>query len=93
MPGLPSDCCSTVKNQLEAGDILVLYTDCLIESRNGCGEEFGIECLQKILQEANSKTPKETLSYIAEKFKTYTKGVPLRDDLTIIVLQYTGIFD
>ena len=93
MPGLPSDCCSTVKNQLEAGDILVLYTDCLIESRNGCGEEFGIERLQKILQEANSKTPKETLSYIAEKFKTYTKGVPLRDDLTIIVLQYTGIFD
>ena len=93
MPGLPSDCCSTVKNQLEVGDSLILYTDCLVESRNSCGEEFGLERLQKILEEAQSKNPKETLSYIAEKFKTYTKGVPLRDDLTIIVLQYTGIFD
>lgn len=93
MPGLPSDCCSTVKNQLEVGDSLILYTDCLVESRNSCGEEFGLERLQKILEEAQTKNPKETISYIAEKFKTYTKGVPLRDDLTIIALQYTGIFD
>ena len=93
MPGLPSDGCATVKKQMESGDILLLYTDCLIESRNSSGEEFGLERLQKTLEESAAKTPRETLLFIAEKFKTFTKEVPLRDDFTVIVLQYTGIFD
>lgn len=93
MPGLPSDGCATVKKQMESGDILLLYTDCLIESRNSSGEEFGLERLQKTLEESAAKTPRETLLFVAEKFKTFTKEVPLRDDFTVIVLQYTGIFD
>lgn len=93
MPGLPSDGCSTVSRQMEAGDVLLLYTDCLVESRNSSGEELGQERLFKILEESPAKNSKETLAFIVEKFKNFTKGVPLRDDLTIIVLQYTGIFD
>lgn len=93
MPGLPSDGCSTVSRRMEVGDVLLLYTDCLVESRNSSGEELGQERLFKILEECPSKTSKETLSFIVGKFKNFTKGVPLRDDLTIIVLQYTGIFD
>lgn len=93
MPGLPSDGCSTVLRQMEAGDVLLLYTDCLVESRNSSGEELGQERLFKILEECPAKNSKETLAFIVEKFKNFTKGVPLRDDLTIIVLHYTGIFD
>ena len=72
------------------GDTFLLFTDCLVESRNLAGDELGTERLMKIFSDAPDKNPKELLAYVLDIFEAYTEAVPLRDDLTVIVLQYTG---
>ena len=89
MEGLPSDGCSTVSLKVQTGDFIVLYTDCLIESRNINGDDFRLERLKNVLDNSNAKNPKEMIAEILSQFNQFTKGVPLRDDLTIIVLQYS----
>ena len=89
MEGLPSDGCSTVSLKVQTGDFIVLYTDCLLESRNINGDDFRLERLKNVLDNSNAKNPKEMIAEILSQFNQFTKGVPLRDDLTIIVLQYS----
>ena len=90
MSGLPADECSTVEMNVKEGDTFLLFTDCLVESRNLAGDELGTERLMKIFSDAPDKNPKELLAYVLDIFEAYTEAVPLRDDLTVIVLQYTG---
>lgn len=88
MDGLHSDGCSTVKLEVQSGDFIILYTDCLIESRNAEGKEFGLERIKNLIDNCAAQNPKEMLTEILNQFNQFTKGVSLRDDLTIIVLQY-----
>ena len=68
-----------------------MFTDCLTESRNLAGDELGIELLQKILAKAPEGTSaKQFLEYLIDIFEAFTEAVPLRDDLTVIVLKYLG---
>jgi serine phosphatase RsbU (regulator of sigma subunit) len=39
---------------LARGDVLVLYTDGLVEARNATGEEFGIEGVEQVLRASAS---------------------------------------
>lgn len=147
IPDLPVEF-GIVQKKLEPGDTIILYTDCLTESRNLAGDELGQDLLKKIIQKSpcitetqkNDKSfpsnedsilgkilsnedsiqeeipsneesvpyeilsnedslpgeilsykdslPKEILTHIMDSFEAFTEAVPLRDDLTIIVLQY-----
>lgn len=75
---------------MEKGDSLLLYTDCLIESRNLAGDEMGVNLLKKIFAKVPAENSKKILDYIIDVFDAYTEAVPLRDDLTVIVLKYVG---
>ena len=88
LSGLPSDLCSTVKYTCKKGDTFVLFTDCLLESRNLAGDEMGLKRLREIISKAPDGTPEEILSYILDIFDAFTEAVPVRDDLTVIVLKY-----
>lgn len=76
-----------VHAEADAGTIFLLYTDCLTESRNLAGDELGPERLADILQNAPGNSAKETLAYVLDIFAAFTEAVPLRDDLTVIVLR------
>lgn len=89
MAGL-DDKYGTVNARMKKGDTLLLYTDCLVESRNLAGDEMGAERLAKILSQADKTTAKGILEHVIEIFRLYTEAVPLRDDLTVIALRYTG---
>lgn len=88
--GLPSEF-KVVNYELEPGDTIILYTDCLIESRNLAGDELGVELLRKVFSKADENSAEEILTHITESFEAFTEAVPIRDDLTIIVLKYKGI--
>ena len=90
LSGLPSDLCSTVKYTCKKDDTFVLFTDCLLESRNLAGDEMGLKRLREIISKAPDGTPEEILSYILDIFNAFTEAVPVRDDLTVIVLKYYG---
>jgi sigma-B regulation protein RsbU (phosphoserine phosphatase) len=63
-------------------DFILLYTDGIIESRNGTGEQYGLNRLEKASR--NSKT--DTLEYIEEDFVNYT-GNRFEDDVSIICIK------
>lgn len=75
---------------LEPDDMLVLYTDGVLEAANPAGELFEQERLLFALQGAASFTPQETVCNLVEEVYAFTEGTPQRDDLTVLALRYTG---
>ena len=72
---------------MKSGDSVLIYTDCLYESRNSEGEEFGAERVADIFAQAGSGNAQDQLSRVIRQFRAYTGDVPLNDDLTVIVLK------
>jgi serine phosphatase RsbU (regulator of sigma subunit) len=70
---------------LAPGDVLVLYTDGLLEARSADGEEFGMERVSAILR-ANASAP--TSSIYARLLAAVRSWAPLQqDDVTLLVLR------
>lgn len=72
---------------VKPGDSLMLYTDCLYESRNSDGQELGAEGVQKLFANVGNGSAKQQLDKVLEQFNEFTKGVALNDDLTMIILK------
>ncbi len=72
---------------LNPGDSILLYTDCLYESRNVEGMEMTQEGVLKMFSNVKAANASGKLNEVLEQFADFTKGVPLRDDLTVIVVQ------
>lgn len=71
---------------MKSGDSLLLYTDCLSESRNSEGEDYGYERISLAFSKASGSAQKQLDSLLSD-FKTFTQGVNASDDLTVIVLR------
>lgn len=70
--------------QLREGDMLVMYTDGLVEARNG-EAEFGTAGLSDYTLENHTKAPEHFLNGLLDKVKAF--GAEFRDDLTLMVLK------
>jgi phosphoserine phosphatase RsbU/P len=71
---------------IQPGDMLVLFTDGIMEARNSRGEEFGIGrmiALVERLRKSDAKLVAETLLREAKKFS----GGVLQDDYTILAIK------
>jgi serine phosphatase RsbU (regulator of sigma subunit) len=77
---------------LEPGDAVLLYTDGVVEARTSDGELFGEERLVDLLErEAASEQPaEELLRRLVQAVLTHQAG-GLRDDATLLLLQWTGL--
>jgi len=72
---------------LDAGDLLVLYTDGITEARSPSGEMFGIERLLEVARAAGPAEPARSVcARILEAVRAHT-GVHAEDDLTALVLR------
>ena len=69
-----------------AGDVLLLYTDCLIEAKNEAGERYGSERLTESLTRAPASSAKAILEAVQADLEAFTGAGKLDDDLTILVL-------
>ncbi len=77
-----------IRFRFSAGDALILYTDCLSGSRNKDGEEFGAERVSEAFSASGNGNAADKLERVLSVFRSFTDGVPLEDDLTVIVLQH-----
>jgi serine phosphatase RsbU (regulator of sigma subunit)/pSer/pThr/pTyr-binding forkhead associated (FHA) protein len=69
------------------GEILVLYTDGITESRNANGEEFGVEGLAGAVRAARDDDAPEILEEVFRRLAEFTaREVPL-DDRTLVVVK------
>jgi serine phosphatase RsbU (regulator of sigma subunit) len=68
-------------------DILLLYTDGLVEARNALGDEFGEERLAEILLANKHCSPTEINKKIKESLKDFRHETPIFDDYTAVVIK------
>jgi sigma-B regulation protein RsbU (phosphoserine phosphatase) len=81
--GVEPICRSTT---LEPGDVLVLYTDGLAEAVDPVrGEAFGFERLGVLVETGGSS--QSLHDWILGSFDRHAAGEPLKDDLTLVVVQ------
>lgn len=71
---------------VKSGDSIVLYTDCLTESRNAGGEDYGYERIAASFAKAAGSAQRK-LDILLADFAAFTQSTPVNDDLTIIVLR------
>ena len=76
--------------ELKAGDIFVLYSDGVTEAHNVAGEEFGEERLVAVMQQHQHGTADVVLEQIINAVKAFARGAEQYDDVTALVVKYTG---
>lgn len=72
--------------RIEPGDTLVLYTDGLVEARNG-KEEYGMKRLREKVAELGARPAVEIAQGIIDSVTTFTGGGVQRDDVTLVVVK------
>jgi len=70
---------------LEEGDLLLLYTDGVVEARNLRNELFDDERLLNVLEENHTKGATATCNSILQVVSEFSKGI-YQDDLTLLAL-------
>jgi serine phosphatase RsbU (regulator of sigma subunit) len=81
--------CAINPARLNAGDILVLYTDGVTEARNSLGEEFGVERLATQIRRGHTLSADALMNRILENITDFARDVGFEDDATILVVKFT----
>lgn len=76
-----------LKLTVTKGDIIILYTDGLIETLNQEGRQYGVESLSKVVAENNSLTAKEIASEVKHNIQAFVGSASIHDDQTLVVLK------
>jgi sigma-B regulation protein RsbU (phosphoserine phosphatase) len=73
---------------LSSGDVLVMYTDGVVEARNERDEEFGLERLKEVVSASADRRAHEIVHAITTAVDEYSVevGGP-EDDLTVSVIK------
>ncbi|MBX2818296.1 MAG: SpoIIE family protein phosphatase [Rhodothermaceae bacterium] len=80
----------TSRRSLDHGDTLFLYTRGVEEAKNPSGTRFSLERIAKILQESQTKVPRELIRNTIRSILAFTEDIPLKEDLTLLSLQRKG---
>jgi serine phosphatase RsbU (regulator of sigma subunit)/CHASE3 domain sensor protein len=73
------------RDELEPGDVVVAYTDGLVEARDIGGQEFGEERLRATLAATDGRGPRAAVDALLEAARTFAGGRQV-DDITIVAL-------
>lgn len=72
---------------METGDILLLYTDGIIESENKLGDEYGIERLCEIVKKHSGSSSDDLVAIINRDVIDFSEGTAQTDDITLIAIE------
>jgi hypothetical protein len=74
--------------RLEAGDMLFLFSDGVVEARpEGSDEQFGFERLEESLARHSRQGPEELRDAVLADVARFTRHAPREDDQTILILR------
>ncbi len=76
-----------VKYELSAGDMVLFYTDGVVEALNRRKEEFNRDRLALALENARNFGPYEALQAIQGRLEKFTDGEPQYDDVTLVAVR------
>jgi sigma-B regulation protein RsbU (phosphoserine phosphatase) len=75
--------------RMERGDLLLLYSDGLVEAVDRSGREFGVDRLSAALRTFHAEPLEVLRDRIAHSLESFRDGMELRDDTTLIMLRRT----
>jgi len=70
---------------LDPGDLILFYTDGVIDARNAQGESFGKERLERVLREHRQEDAPQVIAALELAVRAFAGGVAPFDDVTIMV--------
>jgi sigma-B regulation protein RsbU (phosphoserine phosphatase) len=79
--------------QLELGDVLVFYSDGIIETQNAGGEFFGTERLVELVRRHGRSAPARLIDAVVTRVVEFTSSESFADDLTCVVVQVAEAAD
>ncbi len=77
--------------RMEAGDVLVCYTDGVVDARSGAGEEYGEERLHELLRGSGRIGAAAMLERLMAAVVVHTGEAPRFDDITCLVLSASEV--
>jgi sigma-B regulation protein RsbU (phosphoserine phosphatase) len=80
--------CRTVRVQV--GDVVLLYTDGITESRNAAKEEFGEDGLIDFVRGHFDEPAADIISGLKKELASFTQSQDLADDMTIVLVKRTA---
>ncbi|MFK7844194.1 MAG: PP2C family protein-serine/threonine phosphatase [Rhodothermales bacterium] len=76
---------------LRPGDVFVLYTDGVVESRDSEGEEYGYDRLLEALKQHRHEDASGIHDALLADLHTFLEAEAYDDDMTLVVLKWNGI--
>ncbi len=76
--------------KLGKGDLVLIYSDSLIESKNPEGIPLGEEGLLELVRQLDTAQPQDLSRDVLAAVVTYRGGAPARDDETLLVLHHNA---
>ncbi len=73
--------------QLEEGDLLLLYTDGVIESLSKEGKAFGVKRLEEFLAMQDEKPVRYIVKELSKDLEQFSEGREQHDDLTFLIIR------
>ncbi|MDL2719190.1 MAG: PP2C family protein-serine/threonine phosphatase, partial [Acidobacteriota bacterium] len=72
---------------MEPGDLVLLYTDGIVEAHDSKGREFGMPRLKRLLVEARKETAREVVQRVVNAARSWSHGAPAEDDMTAVAIR------
>lgn len=76
------------KFKLEKNDVIVAYTDGVVEARSITGEEFGFDRLQELIMRNRYLKASHIVDKIMNAVFEFSQGTVQHDDTTVLVVKY-----
>jgi sigma-B regulation protein RsbU (phosphoserine phosphatase) len=72
---------------LRKGDVLVLYTDGIVEAENRMGEFYSLDRLRDVVLRNTGRSAREIVEAIQQSVLAFQGEGPMRDDATVVVVK------
>jgi phosphoserine phosphatase RsbU/P len=84
---LPGSGYESEQINLQTGDVLVLFTDGVVEAQNPAGEEYSVKRLASVVSSHLQQSPGQLIEAIHASVIEFRGTSVLSDDLTLVVLK------
>lgn len=74
---------------IEPGDVIVLFSDGIIEATNPRGKMFERTGLRRAVQQVCDRKPEEIIKYVFGTLRDFLKKEPITDEFTLAVMKVT----
>jgi serine phosphatase RsbU (regulator of sigma subunit) len=72
---------------MEPGDVVLLYTDGVVEAHDSKGREFGMPRLKRLLVEAKRESAREVVQRVINAARSWSHGAPVEDDMSAVAIR------